>query len=327
MPIPVGPITAPVPTTPGPVTQPPPAPPRLPRTGGWTLAFERGDDRIVFGLPHPTVPWAKLDGASGIDLAPVQVFSEPLPDGDGDVVRGLRRGSRTLVLPVRAKDANYLLLRERVQQLLEMVGDLNPVDIVIAQPDGTRRRVTGYYASGAEGSYTKQVYGLTWRVFPLEFYVPDPWWRGPLRRESWKLTTAAAKPELSQTQPYFPVRLGSSTIVGQRVLTNTGHAEAYPTTLLTGPGSDAVLQNLTTGETFEIDGAITKPVTIITRPGEVDVYDDDTIDGDGLWDRTPVGSEPWVLARGDNLVRVTMTGATSDSEVAIEWEPRLRSAT
>lgn len=338
MPIPVGTTVAPAPDpepvpTPEPTPTPPtppattaPTAPRPPRLTGFGVEFHRaGHETIVFATKGSGDGWKALTGAQGLDLPPVQMTTVPIPDGYGDVHLGSRYGPREPFLRLGVSDATYEANRDRVRALWAMVGDLQPFDVVIRQPEGQRRRVTARYVTGLEGSYTDADWWVNRRHIGLTVLALDPLAYGDQVTATWSMTEGAARPFLSDTSDVFPIILGDSLVGGERVLHNAGDVEAFTVATLTGPSdSSVVLENLTTGRRITVEGGLVvgESVTIDGRRGVSEVFDSAGADA---WNRVPIGEFPWPLARGENRVKVTMTGALVGSRVSMSWAPPFRS--
>ena len=264
-----------------------------------------------------------MPGVEGLGFAPVELFGPPLPDGDGSVFLGSRFGDGRVFLPIFIGARDWPSLREHRRQLERVLDPATgPVRVYLTQPDSSAARyVEGYYAGGMEGGYGADEAGWSWQKVGVEIRCFDPAAYGETVTQPWSVT-GAPRPFLSTTTAFFPVVLGDSLVGGERVLTNAGDIDAWPVTVVTGPGSGLVLSNLTTGKTFALTGDITSPVTVDARPrGAADVFD---ASGD-LWDRVTLGSSLWPLVPGPNRVRVTLIGATSASSISVSWRPTYRS--
>lgn len=115
-------------------------------------------------------------------------------------------------------------------------------------------------------------------------------------------------------------------IAAQAVATNDGSADAYPLVRFFGPTVGTVtgvlLQNLTTGEDLEISATITSGQVLyfdgtafVTANGEQVVH----LDGAsryGDWEQPRV---PFRLQPGDNVLRFTLTGTSTDADCVVTW--------
>lgn len=327
MPIPAGPLT---PVPPGPVVTPPPptvpgtpATPDAPARPTYTapvVSLTSASGKVLQLIGRGFDGVGRMHGTTGIGLAPSEMFATPVPDGDGSVFLGRRSNEREVFIPAVIGGRDYVSLRGTRRTLEEVVTD-GPVLISVREPDsGESRSVTGWYAGGLEGNYGRDVSGVDWQTVGLTFRCPDPIAYGDPASAVWSVV-GVSRPFLSVTEPFFPVVLGDSLVGGERVLRNAGDVDAWPVTVVTGPGSGLVLENVTTGKSFALSGSITQPVTIDTRRVVADVFD---AAGD-LWDRVALGSSLFPLVPGENRVRVTLAGASSASKVAMSWQPPYRS--
>lgn len=114
--------------------------------------------------------------------------------------------------------------------------------------------------------------------------------------------------------PFFPIRLSSSTVQGTYEVTVQGDRTTYGIATITGPGEDVMITNAE-GESIFIEGQVTEPIVIDSRPLHYDV----TSQGQDIWAR--VTGEPSVLTMkpGVNTFQVSMVNASSSSRVQIDY--------
>ena len=319
MPIPVNGGAPPVVVTP-PVTPPTTPGPRKVRHTNPAVTLTNASGRVLSLTGTGYAGVAVLPGPSGVGLAPTELFSAVVPDGIGSVYTGSRISDREVFLPLMVGATDYVSLRDNRRTLEAIVAD-GPVRVSFRQPDsGATRTVEAYYTGGLEGDYGTDVAGRDWQTVGLTFRCLDPLAYGDQASQTWSVT-GVARPFLSTTSAFFPVLLGDSLVGGVRVLRNAGDLDAWPVTVITGPGESLMLSNLTTGKSINLAGEITVPITIDTRRGVADVYDA----AGEQWSRVGLGSSLWPLVPGENRVQVSLTGATSASSVSMTWQPPYRS--
>lgn len=109
---------------------------------------------------------------------------------------------------------------------------------------------------------------------------------------------------------------------GQKIITNAGNANAYPAVRFYGPTTGTVtgvvLTNVTTGKTLEIGTTILTDQILaayMRRLVTVDPGDEPyiSLDGSTRYGDWALPREPFYLAPGDNLLRFTLTGTSTDA--------------
>ncbi len=156
-----------------------------------------------------------------------------------------------------------------------------------------------------------------WQRFTLTLRAHEPYWRDAAERVATYATTGT----IAEWFPFPPLRLVSSTVFATPTIDNPGAVEAWPLWLITGPGADPVLRNVTTGEVLRIAGTLGagERVTIDTRPGAKVV---EKSDGTNLYPQD--GSTLWALSPGLNAVEIQMVNATGESRVQLNFASRYR---
>jgi hypothetical protein len=188
----------------------------------------------------------------------------------------------------------------------------------IQRPDGSIRRIAIFTTSGLD---TPEV-GLHNMLFTLTFQTPDPFWQD-VNSQSFNFTIGSQTGIL----PLFPISLNAPTIFGNVNIDNTGSAEAYPVWLITGPGTPSMVNN-TSGRTWSLNTPIPagQVVEVVTRPGYQSVVN--TTTGVNIWDQLVLGggssSDLWSLMVGVNNVSISMSGATANTNVNVEWVNRYK---
>lgn len=269
-------------------------------------------------------------GVTGLDMPPVALSSDALPDDDGSLLRSLRFVERDIFLPIWISAVSHEQLRTRTQALLALLNprkssdpydERNIVDVTVGQPNGSRRLISGYYVGGAEGSYGPNEYGVEWRVIGATIRCLDPFWHATDPLSLPFVTTPAANPFLSTTVPFFPVRLGTSQVLGSVTIDNPGDVDAYIVWTVVGPGASFTATNATTGRTLTFGADLTgKTITIDTRR-QVQTVVDQT-EANLFGDLT---GDLWPLVPGANAVTLAVSGATTETLVTATVHSRFLS--
>lgn len=300
--------------TPGPTIQP--------RHAFGVSISDRVGRTLVLDTATSSAPYVLRPGVTGLDMPPVGLTSDALPDEDGSILRSLRFVERDMFLPIWIPGDSHEQCRDRSRELLSVLNprkssdpfsDRNIVDVMVAQPDGAVRVISGYYVGGAEGSYSSAEYGVEWRVLGATIRCLDPMWHSGDVAPLTFITAPSAKSLLSTSTAFFPIQLGTSQVLGSVTLNNPGDVDAYMVWDITGPGSGFTATNVTTGQTLTLTADLTgKVVTIDTRRLAQTITDQL---GANLFGS--VTGDLWPLIPGDNEVTLSVTGATTGSQVVV----------
>ncbi|WP_415840944.1 hypothetical protein, partial [Nocardiopsis rhodophaea] len=120
-----------------------------------------------------------LEGARGLGMPEYEYYRRESGVLDGDQVAGVRALPREIFLPVKihGKDRADIIHRRRA-----LARDLDPFTahgggrgtLAVTEFDGTTRRITAHYTSGAEGDMGRDNEGLLWATFGLKFQAEQP---------------------------------------------------------------------------------------------------------------------------------------------------------
>lgn len=188
----------------------------------------------------------------------------------------------------------------------------------VTSPIGDRRemycRVTA--GLGVEEVLGSQA-GITSQQVKLTFSGHDPYWYAV---DDIVLGYAGGG-VVATFFPFFPLDLTASESLAEDVVTNDGDVECWPVWVFTGPFTGITAENLTTGQTWELAATVANPqtVTVDTRPGAKTVVRGD---GANLFSGLSATSRLWPLATGDNSIRVSMGGSTSQTQAQLTFRPR-----
>lgn len=278
------------------------------------------------------VPWNLSDlslsagyictGIAGIEGLPVMIQTVPMLDGTavpniyipqpGTIIIGI------LVTPPASGAENdyYALLDRLVRAFVSRRNELPaPGSIIIQRPDGTSRQITVYTTAGLN---TPEVGLNDMSVYTFTLQTPDPYWSD--------LTTQNLSFALSGVPgilPLLPIQLAGGAVLGNASVMNNGTATAWPTWVITGPGTPT-LQNFTSGRKWALQSPILAGhvVQVTTKPGTQMVYDVTT--ATNIWDQLVLSSlrDLWGFVGGNNNISVTMAGSTLASQVSLSWTNR-----
>jgi tail protein len=199
--------------------------------------------------------------------------------------------------------------------------------LLITAPAGDQRELVCRYASGLDAAVEDETdLGHRLRAI-LRFTTEQPYWRdvSDTAAGPWSVGTAAT------FFPIFPLRLSASEVFADVTVVNAGDVEAWPVWTITGPGSDPVLRNLTTGMVLSLDTTLVggETISVDTRPYTSAVPTGKTVtknDGSSLFATLSATSSLWALIAGSNSVRIELSGATASSRVSLAFRQRYLTA-
>lgn len=260
----------------------------------------------------------QADGTAGLNAPTYRFSTEQYANVDGVTVSALSADAREVTLGLLIQGDDEQMLQARVAALTRaMRPKAGPGQLVVADALGTTRRLTCYYSGGLEGSEARgtKLPGRWWK-FAVKFMAEDPWWYGEPRSLSVGLGAPAA------FFPIPPVTLSPSSVQGEfDVDLSDSDDPAYPVWTITGPGSDVVLTNETTGRVIEVNASLTSGQTMIidTRPKLESIRRGDGANLMGFLVGAP---DLWPLIDGPNQVTLALTGATGASRIDGTFQPR-----
>jgi hypothetical protein len=258
-------------------------------------------------------------GLTGIEGLPVLIQTLPLLDGTA--IPNLyipQPGSITLgVLVGRPASDNpndyYALLDSVVRAFLTRRNELPaPGTLIVQRPDGTTRQIQFYTISGLN---TPEVAVDDYTIYTLTLQTPNPYWNdGQTQQMLFTLNFAAG------ILPLLPIQLAGASILGNATIINKGNALSWPTWTITGPGTPTITNN-TTGLSWSLNAPIPagNVVQVVTQRGQQTAYNITT--ATSVWDSLNYSSlrALWPLVGGSNSVTITMTGASPNTSVQVNW--------
>lgn len=272
------------------------------------------------------VEWVAADGtttalsvdwdAFGRFMPPIRRNEETVPLQPGarlrDAVHDVREVLLTLILTGVDESALRASLRSLTATFDPSRGDGK---LRVTAPDSVQRELTCRYSGGLELSERLgDDSGPGWQEVPALFRAVDPYWYDT---SSTVQTFTSGTPQTFF--PIFPIRLSSSTVFSSTAVDNTGDVAAWPVWTITGPGTNLVLRNLTTGKTLAMTYTLAagQTITVDTRPGAKTV----TLNtGANLYQYLTSPPHLWSLRRGSNTVQVELSSVTSASSVALSYK-------
>lgn len=278
-----------------------------------------------------TTTWIDSDGGElllDVDWAVVgrfapdaELVAEGVPGQPGQRLREARHGVHEFTMPFWREAATEAALRA---DLRDVVARMDPVRgdgrIRVVAPGGDSREIVCRVASGLGVNETLgQDSGLLSQRLAPVFRAYEPYWTATADT----IINYPGGGVVATFFPFFPLKLSASETIADTDVTNEGDVDAWPVWTLTGPATDVVAENLTTGKSWSLTPSPAliagQSATVDTRPGVKTVL---RSDGVNLFPGLSASSSLWPLRRGVNRVRVSMGGSTAASNVRLAFRPR-----
>jgi hypothetical protein len=257
-------------------------------------------------------------GPDGRYMPPISFVEEEVPFQSGTRLRSVKVGAREFDLTFYIDGDSEADVRNKTRNLLRTFNPLKgDGKIYVVAPDNSQREINCRYASGLEisekdGSKIGHLQTVT-----LVFRAFDPYWYDT----STQVQTFKVNEAPGSFFPIFPLRLASSAVFADMSVENTGDVETWPEWIITGPGENIVLRNLSTDEVTELSVTLGagETLTIDTRP-----YNKTVTKGDGtnLFYTLSDDSSLWALREGDNSIQLEMAGTTTESSIQLSYRNR-----
>lgn len=272
-----------------------------------------------------------LDGTEGVAVqlastvgSPVvEIVSAPTPFRSGARTRRVNIRPRPIDLTLHIDGASATQVQQRLDALARWL-DPSRGDgrLRVRRPDGTVRELWCRRSGGLDVDYREGV--ELWQDVLATLQATDDPYAYDVDPTEQTFTVGAALGFF--TDPFFPIKLTSSTVLASATVNNTGDVEAWPVWTITGPGTNPVLRNVTTGQVTAFETTLVSGQQLIldTRPvarrgaGVLPVHDNL---GSNLYPSllTPT---LWPLAVGVNQLQIEMNGADAASSVELEYTRR-----
>lgn len=258
-----------------------------------------------------------LLGTKGFYMPPFSFTEEEAPNQEGSTPRNVKVKARDIDLPLRIIAKDELDLEIKLRQLTRMFNPLKADGkIKVVGYGGSQRELNCRYTSGFEMEDLSDTRGQNWQKAIGVFRAFDPYWYDVATQVK---TFTPGQP--ATFFPFFPLRLSSSSVLVDTTVDNEGDVETWPEWIITGPGENIVLRNLTTGELTYLETSIFagESITINTKNKEKTITKND---GTNLYGTQTDESSLWALQDGQNSIRIEMSNATSDSSVQLTYRNR-----
>lgn len=266
---------------------------------------------------HITRPGAiVLSGMAG-DMAPDFRLNSEFA-GEVAKVMAYSIGTRTLELPLAIVAKSMMARRLLVNDLLAYLATYPGGYLRFTDNDGVARELRDVYLQdGAEDDGVDGLEDVPGAQFVLSFSVSDPFW--------YEITDTTQTFQLAASTgtffPIFPLRLTASAVLQRKTVNNPGYT-VWPIITVSGPASDIVLKNFTTGKELALLPTLSlslgDTLVIDTRP----LYKTVEKNGVNAFAYFNRSSEFWPLITGDNDISCMMGNSDANTQVDFVYAER-----
>ncbi len=256
-------------------------------------------------------------GFKGLPPYVTSVLTVPLTDGD--VPRFTLAQPRPLDVHVLIKGSNptdYESVRTMLQNAMNpKLGDGR---FRCQRQDGSvLRDVFCRYESGFSGEESWGISSSVHEELLLAFLAHDPYFYDTIATT---LVFTAAAP--TNFFPITPVLLSGGVIGSGFTIANNGDVECFPVFTITGPGTNLILTNTTTGKAITSSLTLTGGQSlIIDTQAKTAVREN----GTNQFSTLSFASVLWTLVPGSNAITLNMTGTGAGSQIRITYKQRWNS--
>ncbi len=273
----------------------------------------------VTPLPHTPTPGGGLiyQTQSGFGMPEIEHVRGKFPGQRGEFLRGLNMNSRSVSLKVHMKGVGFAgteRLRERVLTVFNPYLGKGTLRQTLYDDSGAVTSVRELrevvYESGLEFDTDQRIGSSLPAVIRLRAY--DPYWYDPAQVTS---TFALDQPGGITVPMLFPLNIAPEGIYSTQSIENTGQVETPVRIEITGPGTDPVIENMTTGKRIALTVTLTEGdlVVIETHERRPSIALSSGGTTRSLLGARSIDTRFWGLVSGPNQIRVRLTNASGGS--------------
>ena len=239
-------------------------------------------------MPNPTFTWKKAGDEFSFDdslhgrymlyhdsfgAAPSHRFEERGALQDGSTDKGYRLDPRIITVGIAIEGQDLSDLYAKRRELIEMFKPDDIAGIVHVEIDGNAYEIEGYVVDGLQFAAADRKY--LYQKIGISIKCPDPTWYDPIVNQvSFVLGGGGAGFAVPMPVPF---NVGASNAEGSYVINYVGDTRSYPVIVITGPVTNFVIMNKTSGDKLDFAGftlAVGKTMTIDTRYGYKTITDE-----------------------------------------------------
>lgn len=270
----------------------------------------------------------RLRDIDGLGAVPPEYTMQAGPDQDGVTITNVRRGQRTVTLGYRYVGASSAAVWTARPALANLLAELSATAHLVATfADGTVRYLDVRLAGGLSAP-SRYEWGEKLAMDVVQLIAPRPDWYNPVAT-IWVYAVGGG--DGSYVAPFaFPISFGASVINTTEIRRYGGTAKTYPIITIVGPAEDLVINNISINSKLDFTGhdiAAGETVVVDCRPGYRTVT---SSTGATTLAHLALGSNlltfhlapPSEVLNGDNEMVVSCSGATSATEIVLQYNER-----
>lgn len=287
-------------------------------SGGNMSAIWTAPDGTVWQLTEPDVGWFTRTEITGWGATTYEITTDPNARG-GETVRHIRAQPGRLNWPLHIFGDSHQEFVNRERQIKRAIAMTVhrglPGLLRVSRPDGGAREIEAYYEEGFGGN-ADEMYKSANPV--ITFFCPDGYWRDVAA-----IVERRAYAPASNFFSRFPTISGSN-VLGDTIINNPGDVTAWPEWEISGPATQLIATNKTTGQSFTLTYSLLagETVTITTDRPTVRGPAGENIVSALNWP----GAYLWGLTPGENVIQFTAGGGGKGSEVKLSFHARYEGA-
>lgn len=262
-------------------------------------------------------PVRLLSGATGFGSARPEHRWKTSPAIDGSTWGGARTPHRELTLPVYIHTPSSLEWRDVDAAFFDAIDPAGECTLTVVTPEGRWREIDVRYDDGGDAQLDVDPLLLRYATYALSFVAADPYWHGQ------SIVRQFMTGEIRDLFPGPPFDINPSNIIGLATVTNPGDVDAWPVWTVDGPFSAFTIG---LGDaTVEWEGSVTagQSIVIDMHPRMLTIRDGS---GGDRWDGT-TKVEFAAIPPGDDVdLGLSLTGATAETRISLQFTPRYRRA-
>lgn len=270
--------------------------------------------------------------ATGLGMPPIRSIKQRGPFQDGSTRRDFRLDDRPLNLVLFFQAASLAQADSYRDLAVEIFKPLTntPVKIRATRDDGAVRQLDTYAVGTMDLPDTEQDRFVTFQRILVQMEAPDPIWYDPTLNNL-GFETVVGGTEGFQIPMMAPWDQQPGDIIDATQTVNyTGNWREHPVIVITGPATNPLIRNVTTGEEIEFSGTIgvgdTRTIdlrygTKTVRDGNGALKNSELTSGSalGTWHLAPAPE----AADGVNEIRVQiLSGGTTATRVSMQFYNR-----
>jgi hypothetical protein len=278
--------------------------------------------------------WIRLPGATGLEMPPVDVVSDPVPGVPGSTVTDVKVLARPVFLPLYCRNGNgQVAYREMLDQIRSLIDPTTGSFRLVGDSIRGQRELIVTYDSGLEGADGEDTEGLSWCKVGLKLTAHDPYAQAlEDRRLEYRVTPTVAEPFLGVvggTDAPWPRAISTSSVIGTGMsVIISSEVPIYPKVELVGPMTSflgTLDPTLYTDREWSVDipsgVADNSTLVLITNPRARSIR----LDGSLAAGLVALGSTLRPFYPGENTLSVVAPGGTEDTLIALSWRDKFRS--